>query len=332
MPGVTLHFVIADRALDRWRAADPSFSPFDLDDPVLLNAFHHGAVGPDLGYFPGGDRVLSDLAHCVRTGVLSRQLLRCARTEKERAFALGWLTHVLADQAIHPWIGLGVGALLHGRRDRFVDGSSNLLAHLRVEMGVDAWFGERYPEVRRRRLRVAFDGDEVSFLVRAYAATYGVLVAPELFARSHRATSRRVGQALATLPLLSALTPGTGGLALPSIRWALRTAYGCEPLKSLVLAYLNPVAPEPWLLEGIAGEVATHASTFDEMARSGAATLDDINLDTGCRLADEKDHPGTLRALEGLAELVHGTRGGTVALPGTAATATLRPLGLPAEA
>ncbi|MFO8175183.1 MAG: hypothetical protein R6T96_12930, partial [Longimicrobiales bacterium] len=66
MPSVTLHLVLADRVLDQWQAS-PSTAPFDPFDTDLQNAFHQGAVGPDLGYFPGGHRFLSDLSHLVRT-------------------------------------------------------------------------------------------------------------------------------------------------------------------------------------------------------------------------------------------------------------------------
>jgi hypothetical protein len=58
-----------------------------------------------------------------------------------------------------------VGELLTGRRHHFVDGASNFLAHLRVEMGVDAWYADRYPEARRRRLALAFRADHDLFHV-----------------------------------------------------------------------------------------------------------------------------------------------------------------------
>jgi hypothetical protein len=122
MPGITLHFVLASRVLQRWSAA-PGTAPFDLDDPVARNAFYHGAVGPDIGYLPGGHRILSELAHQVSTGKLTGRLIQSARTPSERAFAWGWLTHVLADREIHPLIGRGVGELVHGCRDTFVPGA-----------------------------------------------------------------------------------------------------------------------------------------------------------------------------------------------------------------
>lgn len=302
MPGVTLHFVLADTVLARWRSGDGT-PPFDQEDPVAVNAFYHGAVGPDLGYFPGGHRVLSDLAHCVLTGRLAQTLIRLARTVRERAFSLGWLTHFLADKAIHPVIGRGVGELLTGKRDRFVDGSSNPMAHLRVEMGVDAWHAQRFPEVRRRRLCPAFDADSVGFLVRAYATTYQVAVDPRLFLHSHRSTTRRVGQALGTMGMVVALTGGRGRPVLPVVRGALRAAYRRSCLRSLALAYLNPVPPPPWLVEEVEREVSGHADDFMFHFRDGAAGLEDVNLDTGRPLALEQDHPGTRKALEGLALL-----------------------------
>ncbi len=302
MPGVTLHFVLADRALGGWRAhATPP--PFDLEDPAALNAFYHGAVGPDLGYFPGGVRLLSDLAHCVRTGALVRCLLATARTVRERAFAWGWLTHFLADAAIHPIIGRGVGELLTGCRDTFVDGATDQLAHLRVEMGLDAWHAERAPAVRGRRLKDVFGPGDIRFLVRAYADTYGVAMDEGVFLRSHRATTRRVGQALATIRIVAALMDSSG-LPVPSaLRRALRAAYAREPLRSIGLAYLNPVLPSDWLLEEVNAAMQDHSVRFLEHFSSGAATLRDVNLDTGLPLLLERDHEGTRRGLAGLARL-----------------------------
>jgi len=301
LPGITLHFIMADRVLEAWRDGR-SAAPFDLDDPSAHNAFYHGAVGPDLGYFPGGARCLSDLAHCLRTGVLSRTLVHTARSARERAFAWGWITHVLADQAIHPWIGRGVGELVHGDRERFVDGSSDILSHLRVEMGVDAWYAARSPAVRRRRLRPAFRDDELAFLAQAFHTTYGVYFEDELFRRSHRAASRRVGQALATLTLVHALMDeGRGPALLPGVGRTLRALYRIGALRNVTMAYLTPVRPAPWLLEVVQGEMARHTVRFMETFERGAGNLDDWNLDTGRTLEEQGPHPGTQRARAALA-------------------------------
>lgn len=310
MPGVALHFVLAHRILRRWRRS-PSHAPFDVDDGAALNAFFHGAVGPDLGYFPGGDRLLSDLAHCVRTGELARAIVRHAGPPQERAFAWGWLTHVLADQAIHPIIGRGVGELLTGRRDHFVDGASNMLAHLRVEMGLDAWYAERHPDVCALRLTPFLQAGGEGFLTRAYAATYSVALDACRFLRSHRSAARRAGQALATMPLVRALAAAArpsgerlGCLGVVgALRGLLEAAYRRERLRSVGLAYLVPVAPSAWLVDEAAQAVEEHADRFMEHFRTGCLALPDFNLDTGRLLAEEADHPGTRRAMDGLALL-----------------------------
>jgi hypothetical protein len=142
MPSVSLHLVLADRVLEGW-TTNPRAAPFDPDDPAAVNAFYQGALGPDLGYFPGGYRLLSDLAHRVRSAVLSRFLVVSARAAAERAFSWGWVAHFLADRAIHPLVGRGVGEFVHGDRTRFVDGFEEPAAHVRVETGLDVLYMER---------------------------------------------------------------------------------------------------------------------------------------------------------------------------------------------
>jgi hypothetical protein len=302
MPGVTLHIVLAERALSLWEGgAAPA--PFALDDPVALNAYRHGAVGPDLGYFPGGDRVLSDLAHCVRTGALTRALLRTAATPAERAFATGWLTHFLADALIHPLIGRAVGELLTGSRETFVDGSSDLLGHVRVEVGLDAWYARRRPDVCGRRLLPAFSEEEGGFLARAYAATYGVRLPQPMFSRSLGVSSRRAGQALVILRLMGGLLGPARGLAASALRGALGAAYRSRALRSPTLAFLNPVDPAAWLLDEVERASGEHSEGVLRHAAEGGAALEDVNLDTGRPLAGEEGHLGTRRALDALGRL-----------------------------
>src|SRR5262249_61645088 len=56
-------------------------------------AFLIGSVAPDMGYFPGGEKFLSDLAHYVRSGALVRALARL-RSE-EHTSELQSLTNLL---------------------------------------------------------------------------------------------------------------------------------------------------------------------------------------------------------------------------------------------
>lgn len=300
MPGIVLHFLVAERTLERWIGSSAS-PPFDPDDPAAVNAFFHGALGPDLGYFPGGNRFLSDLAHCHRTGHLTRTLISRARTDTERAFAWGWLTHVLADRAIHPWIGRMVGQLIRGSSDVFVDGATDPCAHLQVELGVDIWFGVRNPRIRSVRLQPAFGKRGVGFLLEAYALVYGVFLPEEVFVRSHRAVSVRVGQALSTLGLVHALrTGGPVERHVPAVRRLIRRALSTPRLRSVALSYLVPVSPPRWLHTAVGRELEHQPDLFLVHQRQGATCLGDYNLDTGRPIELDPHHPGTLRALAAL--------------------------------
>jgi hypothetical protein len=278
MPGITLHFVLAKRVLDRWRSTGET-APFDVHCPRDCNAFLHGALGPDFGYMPGGHRVLSELAHGVRTGELSGRLIGTARTSLERAFAWGWLTHILADRQIHPLIGLGVGELVHGCRRTFVAGSDDLYHHVRVETGVDCAYALRDAAARSVRLQPAFDDVSVSFLAHAYAATYGFRPAHRTLLRSHRCVGLRVGQALASIRLVAASMSDwspTGAL-----HWTLRMARRMRLLAPVSIAYLTPARPSPWLLRAIDDAIPAHTDGFMRIYRDGGADIGDFDLDTG---------------------------------------------------
>jgi hypothetical protein len=285
MPGITLHFLLAKRVLYRWRSAGTESAdraPFDVDSPRDCNAFLHGALGPDFGYMPGGHRLLSELAHRVRTGELTTRLIRSARTSVERAFAWGWLTHVLADRQIHPVIGLGVGELVHGCRRTFVAGSEDLDSHVRVETGVDCTYALRHQEARSIRLAPAFDDMSVNFLAHAYAATYGFTPAKSALLRSHRYVCVRARQALSSIRIVAGLMQR--GSPFP-VRWALRTARRAKLISPVSVAYMSPVTPNEWLLEAIDDAIPAHTDSFMRIYRDGGADIGDHDLDTGERLA-----------------------------------------------
>lgn len=306
MPNVTLHLVLADRVLEGWRQA-PSTAPFSPRDPIAVNAFRQGALGPDLGYFPGGHRFLSDLAHCVRAADLCRALLAGARSSRDVAFAWGWATHVLADQAIHPWVGRGVGELHTGRRDLFVAADRDPAGHVRVETGVDAWYAVRHPLMRWWTPDPVFDGGSVDFLARAYRETYDLQVDPTLLLTSHLAVTRMSVQAVRTIAVLGdALRWEEGGDgvarmargALDGVRRCLGWATGRE---SLLLALLTPVPPSPWLLEGVDAVSEGFVRRFQRHVGAGGALLENRNLDTGSPDGTE-EHRGTAEALRVLQE------------------------------
>jgi len=305
LPNVTLHFLLADRVLDG-RGARSGSAPFSIRDPAALNAFRQGALGPDMGYFPGGHRFLSDLAHCVRSGDLCRALMETARTRLERAFAAGWLTHVLGDALIHPWVGRGVGALREGDPHHFVSGDRDPVGHLRVETGLDAFYSHRFPDVRRQVTAPVFNGASVAFLARAFRVTYGVRFDRPLLLASHHTTARMSARALHTIGVL-----GDAQAARSRSRLIRAARRGLEKVGDslrrgtgqdlMLLALLTPVPPAEWLLEGVEEVLEGFSSRFRECWETGGATLENRNLDTGEPDRDCLDHGGRLMALGVLA-------------------------------
>jgi hypothetical protein len=267
-----------------------------------VNAFRQGALGPDLGYFPGGHRFLSDLSHLVRSSDLARVLVRTADTPRERAFAWGWVTHLLGDQAIHPLVGRGVGEVLLGDRDAFVDGAQDTGTHVQVETGLDAFYSRAFPGLRHRKMWPVFHGSSIRFLVQAYEAIYRASMDPTLFLVSHLATVRMSVQGLISIGVMSKALPD-GQTSLPTagaqrlLQQALamvKRGLGCE---CLLLAYLNPIPPSEWLLKAVNEVVDSFAERFFFHFESGLQRLPNYNLDTGMVEDSPVTHPATLRTL-----------------------------------
>ncbi len=60
-----------------------------------------GAIAPDMGYFPFGKPLFTNLVHYVRSGDFVNALVDDARDLDEYAFALGFLCHYIADEYGH---------------------------------------------------------------------------------------------------------------------------------------------------------------------------------------------------------------------------------------
>lgn len=266
------------------------------------NAFRAGSFGPDLGYFPGGHRFISDLAHCIRSGELVRRLLATASTGVERCFAAGWLTHVLADLLIHPAVAEGVGKLVTGDRCSPMDGASQPAAHLRVEIGLDAWFASE--DVEEPPLRPVFDDATVSYLSNAYRHVYGIEVTAEQFLSSQRAALRGAAVAIRTVGWLGRTARRPRGrplscmatLSLKGVR-ALSASVGLRPLG---LAMLAPRLPDPWLVEHTQRCLAALPELADRHLGTGASELGNYNLDTGREESASRDHETTRNVLRRL--------------------------------
>ena len=153
----------------------PDASPQDL---VKAHAYAYGgSVVQDIGYYPFGNHVFSDLTHYVRTGDFVLAMLSDAQDLDEYAFALGALSHYISDINGHPYINLSVGiaypalARLYGPA---VPYDVDHKAHLKTEFGFDVLQiakGRYAPETYHN-----FIGFEVSasLLERAFYDTYGL--------------------------------------------------------------------------------------------------------------------------------------------------------------
>jgi hypothetical protein len=161
--------------------------------PLLLARFPHatpdelkearayaygGAVIQDMGYYPFGSKLFSDLTHYVRSGDFVEALLRDSKSMDDYAFALGALSHYVADNDGHNIAtNHAVPTLYPKLRAKYgpiVVYDENPAAHLKTEFGFDV--------VQVARGHYASDdyhdhiGFEVSkpLLQQAFQETYGI--------------------------------------------------------------------------------------------------------------------------------------------------------------
>jgi hypothetical protein len=136
-----------------------------------------GAVIQDLGYYPFGNKEFSNLVHYVRSGDFVRELLLESQDVNEYAFALGALSHYVADIAGHPAVNQAVAIEYPKLRAKFgnsVRYAQDKTAHLKIEFGFDTvqvaknrYASEQYHD---------FVGFQVSksLLERVFPVVYGV--------------------------------------------------------------------------------------------------------------------------------------------------------------
>ena len=155
------------------------FAGASEDQLKRARAFAYGGcVIQDMGYYPYGNRLFTDLTHYVRTGAFVSTLVAEASDLDELAFALGALAHYAGDGNGHP-IGINRAVPLAYPRLRRKYGdliayADDPQAHLRVELGFDVvqMATGRY----RAPAYVDLIGFEVStpLLERAFRRTYGL--------------------------------------------------------------------------------------------------------------------------------------------------------------
>jgi hypothetical protein len=99
-----------------------------------------GSVIQDLGYYPFGSREFSELTHYVRSGDFVLELLAESQNVDEYAFALGALSHYVADIDGHPAVNEAVAIhypKLRAKYGNSVRYAQDASAHLKTEFGFD---------------------------------------------------------------------------------------------------------------------------------------------------------------------------------------------------
>lgn len=279
MPQPGLHLLLARETLDRWAGA-PATAPFDAADDALANAFLHGALGPDMGFFPGGPQPLSELLHESGSGSMTRALLAHARTPAQTAYAWGWLTHVIADVLMHPIVNAGAAELTRARGA--ADATDLLVAHVQIEVGLDAVYLRR-SAARRLRLRSALDEDTVAFVAQALADVYGMDWSVVRLAAVHRNVTRFANACLPFVAAVgrSARAERAGGSFWTPTRHLLARWVG---RRTPAHGFLVPVLPARDFLRHISLAARAFHLEIDAAARGGVAVLPDHDLNTGARL------------------------------------------------
>ncbi|HWF37821.1 MAG TPA: zinc dependent phospholipase C family protein [Candidatus Acidoferrales bacterium] len=131
-------------------AWDPAIKPLLLKrfpdaTPDQLKEAHSyawgGAVIQDMGYYPFGSKLFSDLTHYVRSGDFVVALIRDSQNIDEYAFALGALAHYAADNEGHRMATNKAVPMLYPKlREKYGDVvvyDENPAAHLKTEFGFD---------------------------------------------------------------------------------------------------------------------------------------------------------------------------------------------------
>jgi len=169
----------------------------DLTEEQIKEAHAYaygGSVIQDLGYYPFGSRDFSDLVHYVRSGDFVLELLHQSQSANEYAFAMGALSHYVADIDGHPAVNEAVAIRYPKLRAKYGNSVRYALdrtAHLKTEFGFDTL------QVAKNRYASDQYHDFIGFKVaqplleRSFAVVYGlplkdVLTHEELAIESYR--------------------------------------------------------------------------------------------------------------------------------------------------
>ena len=284
MPAATFHLVVANGLLEKWPA---SIRKFEIGEPSNTDAFRAGALGPDMGYL-GGSSFLSDLAHYVRTGDLARALLTASKNENDVAFALGWVSHIIADVIVHPLVNDGVGRWAN--HDGPINYAEDPVSHLRLEMGIDGHY-QHLLDIEKTK---ALYFEPQNPIDTALQSVYGSAVDPVVVLDCHQKTANRSRLAL--------LAAGVIGDQLGNARDNSNTGWQ-EKLIFLLLKSVSLAVPKTWLFSlthplrpdmiFVESMIAAHSQIqerFFDAVNDHLESLPNYNLDLGLLEADSSDY------------------------------------------
>ena len=155
------------------------FPDATADELTHAHAFAYGGcIIQDLGYYPFGSKLFSDLTHYVRVGDFILNLIRDSQDLDEYAFALGALSHYAADNNGHPLAVNRAVPLFYpklGRKfGKLVTYADDPFSHSKTEFAFDVFQAAkgRYASAAYKD----FIGFEVAkpLIERAFENTYGI--------------------------------------------------------------------------------------------------------------------------------------------------------------
>jgi hypothetical protein len=307
LPGCSVHILLATRVLSRWRGGR-SAAPFPIADVSCLEAFYAGCVGPDFGYYPGCDLVFAELAHYLRAADLVRALVGAARDDRCRAFAWGWVTHVLADIWIHPLVNRGVGRKVATGESLGLSYAEDPVNHIRVELGLDAYYAQSDEVPERLELAFHLDPRGINFVADAYDETYRIRADRRRLLASYRNASR-------LLPLMLKYERAVAPAMRRGVEsCVLRPRLGLVPMTTRTLSWLlprgcaaygllRPYPPPAWLVEEVDLVLDTFVDKYLVHYSMGIGDLPQYNLDTGVDEGDPPAYPLAVVALHRLERL-----------------------------
>lgn len=137
-----------------------------------------GAVAPDMGFYPFGSPLFTNLVHYVRSGDMVNALLKDADNINQYAFALGFLSHYNADNYGHPLAtNISVPIVYPKLRRKYgskITYADNKISHMRMEFGFDVlqvakgnYASQAYKDL------IGFKVD-TTVLAKAFFETYGL--------------------------------------------------------------------------------------------------------------------------------------------------------------